>query len=482
MQGQGLIFTIICVYCVGMLVLGVYLSKSVKNTGDFLLAGRTLGPWVTAISYGATYFSSVAMIGSVATVYMQGIGYGIWLAMGCSWLFSIGAFVLVAIPIRRMSGRLNCVTIPELYGKRFGSKKITFVTALLTATFLIPLIASIFKAVGDTLSVVAGMEYVPAVLLTAAVVMIYVWASGYYGVAVTDVIQGIMMFIGVLILSPVVLYRIGGMTEVVSKLKSIDPNLVNIPGNYGWGMFLSLALVWGLTCWGQPHLLIRFVGIKSEKDIGKMALVGTIFATLFIAFSYLSGPLARAMYGNEFIANPDVTVPEMIVRNLTPFLGGVFVAALAAGAMSSLDSLALVAASSVSKDIYGDCILKGERNEKRELLISRITAVGVILASLIFALKPPDIIFMLSLYTAGVLGAALGPALFFILFWRRANWQGCLASILGGTIGTLIGFWVGVKVVHPYVIGAIFAVILFPLVTLMTPEPDKDLVKRVFGN
>lgn len=484
MSGNPVVIGITLVYCVGVILLGIFLSGRVKTSEDFWLAGRTLGPWVCGVSYVATYYSSVAMVGSVGYIYTQGIGYGTWLAIGCSWLFALGAFVLVALPIRSMSGRLNAITLPELYGYRFGSDMVKVVASMIIVIFYVPWVTSILKAIGNVLEVVAGIPYVTGVILTTVVVLIYLWSSGYFGVCWSDFIQGWIMLAGVCILAPVALYRAGGMTGMVSKLRAIDPNLVAIPGNHTWGMFLSLALVWGLVCWGSPSLLARFQGIRSEKDIGRMCLVATVFATLIIGLNYALGPIARALYGNEFMKNPDITVPTLIMRQLPTLVAGLYVGAIAAAAMSSLDSAVLVAASAVGRDIYEGVLAKrkGKEVSQRTLLvISRVVSLVVILAGAAWAINPPGIVFVISLYCSAVLGASLGPSLFYTLFWRRANWQGCVASMIIGVVVTLLGYRLGLKAVHPYVPGTVAAALAFPVVSLLTPPPAESLVKKAFG-
>jgi len=476
--------SVISIYIIIMWGTGLYFRSSVKTSDDYWIAGRSLGPWVVAFSYGATYYSTGAIINGI--YYLYGMGYASWDAMGCAWLFALFPFLFLAGPLRRMGKRLGIATLPGLFAERYNNDFVRIYAAIVCVVMIVPYSTGIMKGIGNALSIMAGIPYVWGILITGFAISVYVTMSGFFGVAWTDFIQGWMIFLGLLVFVPRAFSYTGGLGNLVDTLKSIDKNLVSIPGGFSWGEFFTWTMVWGFTAWGQPQLLTRFFALKDEKTVGKCMLVAVTWSTVIITLMYTIGINARAIFPVKFMENPDLANASFIsLISPHPIITAIFLGAVLAAAMSTIDSIFLTAASSIGRDVYEDYYLKKIKKEKVTqtsiLKISRIVTIVVMFVSIVIALNPPTIVHKLCAFSTGVMGATFGAIVFYSLFWKRGNWQGCIASMVGGTVVTLIWYVFNLPIFYPYFPGTIASIILFPVVSLLTPPPSKQLVEKAFG-
>jgi SSS family solute:Na+ symporter len=475
---------ILIIYLIIILGIGFYLSKFVRSEDDFWLAGRRLGPWVSAFSYVATWYSAVALIGSPAFIYTKGLAMGIWTALGATWLFVILPIMFLAVPLREMSERLEAVTIPEWIGARFGSKLVTALAAICIVVFFIPYITAITKGAAVVFQVLMNIPYVWGVIITGVVVGIYVTAAGYAGVCWTDFVQGWIMIVALVAALVATFVKVGGIGPAVAGLQAVNPDLVKPTGGLPWPMFLSMALVWGFVTWGQPQTLVRFLGLKSSRQMKTLLVVGMFASVLIIFPCYMLGVLGRVLYPTQFVSKPDLLIPTLLKDVMPIWFAGIFLSAVVAATMSSLDSIALVATSSVVRDIYEKVYLKprGKAIDQQGILkIGRVVCTAVIVLGMALALKPPGIIWSISVFAVGTIAATITASLIYGVFWRRSNWQGSLASMIVGFATTLIWYFLKIKFMHPYLVGMIFSAIAFPIFTLLFPPPEEKLVKKAYG-
>lgn len=478
-------------YVIGVLLIfvtftigiGVYFNKRTKSTSDYWVGGSSVGPWVTAISYVGTYYSTVALVGGPSYTFKYGLGYGIWQVAGTTWLFGMLPFLLMAVQIRKISGRLGAVTVPGWLSARFGYEKIRLYAAVVIALLVIPYGTAVIQATGILLSKVAGIPYLIGIILTAVTVTIYLGFSGYLGVAWNDTIQGWIMMAGALMIAPIALSKVGGINGLLNTLYTYDPKLLEIPGNLAPGKFVSLAFVWGFICWGQPQLITRFQGIKDSKSLGISMVIATVFTTVLATGFHFNGLLSRALYGDS-LASLDQAIPQLAADMLPVWAGAIFVSAAVAASMSTLSSSGLVAGSAIAKDLYEDyyIVKKGIKIDgAKALKISKRVTTLAMLASFALAINPPGIVFQLAIFSQGTIAATLTGSLMYGIYWKRANWQGCMASMISGTVVTLAWYLFDGPWVHPYLPGMITSLLMFPIVTLLTPAPAKELVDKVFG-
>lgn len=467
-----------------MILIGLYYSKRTKSAKDFWIGGGNVGAWVTAISYVGTYTSTVALIGGPSSTYRYGMGYGVWQVAGSAWLFGLLPFLIMAIPMKRMATRLGALTVPGWLSERFGSQKVRVVSSILVAVMMIPYGTSVIQAAGVLLSRIANIPYIVGIVITVVTVTIYMCFSGYMGISVNALIQGWIMLIGALLIAPIALNQLGGFSEALNRLNELNPQLLEIPGTMDWGSFISLSLVWGLICWGQPQLITRFYAVKDAKTLSITMVVVCVFTTLTTAGYHLNGLLTRAIYGDQFLDNLDMAIPTIAADMLPTVLSAVFVAAAVAAAMSTLASTGLVASSAIAKDLYEDCYMKGKGEEvspEKSMRLSRICTVIAMVLSFVFAVRPVSVVFSLAVFAQGTIAAALTGSMFFALYWKRANWQGCLASMLAGTTVTLVWYILKIPGVHAYFPGIITSIIVFPIVAKLTPPPTDAVVEKAFG-
>jgi len=467
-----------------MIIIGMYYAKRTKSAKDFWIGGGNVGPWVTAISYVGTYTSTVALIGGPSSTYRYGLGYGIWQTAGSAWLFGLLPFLIMAIPMKRMAKRLGALTVPGWLAERYNSQKVRVVSAVLVAIFMIPYGTAVIQAAGTLLATIANIPYIIGILIVVVTVTIYMCFSGYMGISVNALIQGWIMMIGALLIAPIALKHLGGFNEVFTKLNDLNPQLLEIPGTMSWGNFLSLSLVWGLICWGQPQLITRFYAVKDSKTLGITMVVVCVFTTIMTAGYHFNGLLARAMYGDQFLDSLDMAIPTIAADMLPTVLSAVFVAAAVSAAMSTLASTGLVASSSIAKDLYEDYYLvkKGQKiSNEKSICLSRIFTVVAMVLSFIFAVRPVSAVFSMAVFAQGTIAAALTGSMFFSLYWKRANWQGCLISMITGVVVTLTWYMLEIPGVHAYFPGIIASIVAFPIASLLTPPPAKAVVKKAFG-
>lgn len=483
-EANTLVLVVLFSFVAMMILIGLYYSKRTKSTKDFWIGGGNVGLWVTAISYVGTYTSTVALIGGPSSTYLYGLGYGIWQVAGTAWLFGLLPFLVMAVPMKRMATRLNAVTVPGWLASRFDSEKVRVISAILIAIFMIPYGTSVIQAAGVLLSTIANIPYIIGILITAVTVTIYMSFSGYMGISVNALIQGWIILIGALLIAPIALGKIGGISGMLQNINDINPQLLKIPGTLSIGNFISMSLVWGLICWGQPQLVTRFYAVKDSKTLGVTMVVVTIFTVLTTGGYHLNGLIARAMYGNQFVSSPDMAVPTIAADMLPPVLGAVFVAAAVGAAMSTLASTGLVVSSAIAKDLFEDSYMKSKGkvlSNKKAMSLSRLCIVITTVLSFAFAVKPVSIVFSIAVFAQGTIAAALTGSILFGVYWKRANWQGCVGSMITGTLVTLIWYFLKIPGVHAYFPGIICSILVFPIISLITPAPSKELVQRAFG-
>ena len=462
---------------------GIYFSKRTKNSNEYWV-GSNVGPWVTAISYVGTYYSTVALVGGPSSTYQYGLGYGIWQVAGTTWLFGLLPFLIMAVPMKKMSSRLGTVTVPGWLSARYGSDMIKLVSGALVAILMIPYGTTIIKATGVLMETIAGIPYFWGITICTLAVAAYMYCAGYLAVVTNDTIQGWIMLVGALLIVPIAMTKVGGVSGLLTKLHEIDPKLLEIPGNLKPLNFISLAFVWGLICWGQPQLLSRFYSIRSSRDLGVTMVVVCVFTTLMASGFHANGLLARAIYGNQFMTATDQVIPTLATEMLPEFLAAIFIAAALSASLSTLSSTGLVAGSAVAKDIYEDIICKkaGKRlDEKRSLSFSKRCTLVTVLISYVFAIWAPAGVFTLATLSQGTIAACFTGTILWSVYWKRGTKEGCLVSMISGIVTTLVWYIIGQPFCHPYLPGVVVSIITFPIASLLSPKPDPALVAKAFG-
>ena len=479
-------------YFVLVLTIGIIFFLRTRKDGDsekqYFLGGRQMGPWVTALSAQASDMSAWLLMGLPGSVLAFGLGkawIGIGLAIGTAlnWIF-------VAKRLRKFSKAANdSITLPEYLQNRFLAK--TPVLSILTAiVFLVSFtiyVASGFVA-GTTVfvSLVPGLTRETAMIIFAAVILLYTFLGGFKAVSWTDFFQGTLMFIALL-----------AVPIVCVLVEDLDPTAVNtvytnlndgteyafVPNVFSasWQDIIS-GLAWGLGYFGMPHILVRFMAIRKPSEIKKSATIAIIWVTISLAASLIIAYLGRMIVAGELL--PDglqATVFIHLVRRFfPPFLSGILLAAIIAASMSTADSQLLVASSSFTNDIYKPLIRKNASDKELVWVARGVVAVVAIIAYFLASARGEGAQAIMDMVENawGLFGSAFGPVVLLSVFWKRFNYWGAVAGVVGGAVTDILWYnllssTTGVYELFPgFVVGMLCAVV----VTLLTKAPSAEVV------
>lgn len=419
-----------------MVAVGLYARKSASSTTDFVLGSRRVGPWLSAFAYGTSYFSAVVFVGYAGQF---GWKYGLastWIGIGNAMLGSLIAWVVMGRRTRVMTHHLEVATMPDFFGKRYDSNVIRVVASAIAFVFLIPYTASVYNGLSRLFGMAFDIPYTVCVVTMAVLTGVYVILGGYLATAINDFIQGIIMLIGIVAVIAAVLSGQGGFMEAVRKLSEIPSDMPVTLGQHGaFASFfgtdpvnlLGVIILTSLGTWGLPQMVHKFYAIKSEKAIKTGTIVSTFFAIVVSGGCYFLGGFGRlfdaeAIYNADGSVMYDAIIPQML-STLPDILIGVVIVLVLSASMSTLSSLVLTSASTLTLDFIKGNIVK-EMDDKKQLIYIRALIVFFIVISVVLALNPPTFIAQLMGISWGALaGAFLAPFLYG-LYWRGVTKAG----------------------------------------------------------
>lgn len=478
-----------------MIGVGIYARKSTSSMADFVLGGRSVGPWLTAFAYGTSYFSAVVFVGYAGQF---GWKYGLastWIGLGNAFIGSLLAWVLMGRRTRVMTHYLGAATMPDYFGKRYDSKALKVTASVIAFIFLIPYTASVYNGLSRLFGMAFDIPYAACVITMAALTGLYVIMGGYMATAINDFIQGIIMLIGIVVVIAAVLNGKGGFLEAVRALSEIPSDVSVTMGQQGaFASFfgtdpvnlVGVILLTSLGTWGLPQMVHKFYAIKSEKSIKTGTIVSTAFAIIVSGGCYFLGGFARlydteAIHGADGSIMYDAIIPNMLAA-LPDILIGIVIVLVLSASMSTLSSLVLTSSSTLTLDFLKDNIIK-KMDDKKQLLYIRIFIVFFIAISVILALDPPTFIAQLMGISWGALaGAFLAPFLYG-LYWKRITKAGVWASFICGVGITVLNmfFHFIASPINAGALAMIAGLIVTPLVSLLTPKPDAEKTAAVFA-
>ncbi|RBW67422.1 sodium/proline symporter PutP [Bacillus taeanensis] len=465
------------IYFIGMLLIGLYAyKKSTDDISGYMLGDRGLGPAVTALSAGASDMSGWMLMGLPGAMYTTGFASA-WLAIG----LTIGAYLnfLILAPRLRVYTEVanDSITIPDFFENRFEdrSKMLRFVSAVVILVFF-TLYTSAGMVSGGTLFKSAfGLDYKLGLLVTAGVVVSYTLFGGFLAVSLTDFVQGIIIFLALILVPLVAFTDLGGIGPTFAEIRSINPTLLDLfKGTTIIGTISLLA--WGLGYFGQPHIIVRFMAINSVKELKparRIAMGWMIFSIIGAMLVGLIG-IAFVSQTNTALANPETIFIKFSEVLFHPFIGGFLLSAILAAIMSTISSQLLVTSSALTEDFY-KAFFRRSASDKELVTIGRLSVFGVALLSAFLAYNPNDTILGLVGYAWAGFGAAFGPAILLSLFWKQMTKWGALAGMITGAAVVLI--WVNVPMLKNFIYEMIpgfflslLAVIIVSLITNKPPE------------
>ena len=471
------------VYLVIILIVGLYTSRLTKTLPDYLLAGRKLGPWVVAFSERASGESAWMLLGLTGLAYATGFGDpsgvklepALWTAIG-GVLGIIASWFLVAKKLRQQTEELGALTLPRFLELKFRKKDPllrSVAAGIITFCFAF-YIAAQFDAAGKALSQTFGWPEMSGVLVGASIIVFYTFMGGFLAVAWTDFIQGWIMLITLVALPLVTLSVLGGwegLTETIAKETSAgEAALLLNPtgGRTGWTLLAGIlgGVGVGFGYAGQPHLLARYMSIRSVGDITKARSIAISWAVLAYGGAVLMGIVALAHFGPNYFTDPELMMPQLAKEIFPSWFAGILICGALAAMMSTADSQLLVTTSAISEDVYHQSI--NPKAKQADLVkLSRIVTLIIGVAA-IFLSQLPKSIFDKVLFAWGALGAAFGPALILTLWWERTTRNGVLAGMVVGFLTIIIwDNFVDIKIYSlvPGFLFATLAVILFSLLS-----------------
>ena len=482
-----------------MIGIGLYCRRHATDVNGFVLGGRSVGPWLTAFAYGTSYFSAVVFVGYAGQF---GWKYGIaatWAGIGNALLGSLLAWAVLGRRTRVMTQHLDSATMPQFFEKRFDSKALKLAASAIIFIFLIPYTASLYNGLSRLFGMAFDIDYSVCVLVMAILTGIYVIAGGYMATAINDFVQGIIMIVGIIAVIGAVLKGQGGFLEALHKLGQVsDPAVSATPGVFAsfFGPdpvnLLGVVVLTSLGTWGLPQMVQKFYAIKSEQAINKGMIISTVFALIVAGGCYFLGGFGRLFSAQiDIAANGfDSVVPTML-SGLSTFLIAVVVILVLSASMSTLSSLVLTSASTLTLDFIKGTVVK-DLEEKKQLLIMRLLivvfiAVSVVLAIVQYRSSITFIAQLMGVSWGALAGAFLAPFLYG-LYWKRATRASVWASFVFSTVVMLAN--IVAKGMFPAILqspinaGAfcmIAGLIIVPVVSLVTPKPDRALVDDVFS-
>lgn len=488
----------VVVYLVGMLVIGFVYSKN-STSEEFYLGGRKLGPIVTAMSTEASDMSAYLLMGVPGLALFCGVAEAGWTAIGLA-LGTYLNWLLVAKRLHRYSIKIDAITVPDFLARRFHDKTklIETIGALVIIIFFVPYTASGFAACGKLFNSLFGFDYMPAMIISAAVIVAYCATGGFMAASVTSLIQGFVMTIALIIVLVFGINVAGGWSAVVENAKAIpgylsfssSTDIISAqPKSYTPLMIVS-TLAWALGYFGMPHVLLHFMAAKDEHKLGFSRRFATVWVVVSLSVAVIIGLVGCTMAKTGAIALPatEAEAENMIVNTsallatngiVPALIGGIIIAGILAATMSTADAQLLAAASGVTHNILTD-VFGIKLSDKKTMTIARITVVGVAILGILFASNPASSIFRVVSFAWAGFGATFGPVMLFALFWKRCNYQGAIAGMISGAVTVFIWKYLiaplgGVFAIYELLPSFIVACIFIVVVSLCTAAPEKEI-------
>ena len=475
MNAELLVFIVYLVFMVGI---GVYFFLRSKSGGEkgYFLGGRQMGPWVSALSAGASDMSAWVLMGLPASIYAAGLGQT-WIAIGLAIGYTV-SWLVEAPRLRKYSIAANdSITIPQYLTNRFlsTSKALQVICAVIFLVAYTIYAASSIKACGTLFNTVLGIDATVAMYIAAVIIICYTFLGGFSAVCWTDFFQGLLM-LGALLIAPI-------FALAIINNQGTAVTMGQLPENY-WKLFTNWkdvlsGLGWGLGYFGMPHIIIRFMSLRSDKDLKKSAKIGITWTLLILTFSVAAGIIGHLFLGE--IEDSSVVFITMVRKIFPALISGLLLSAILAAAMSTADSQLLASASAFASDVYKPIIRKDKATETEMLWAGRYVVLAISVIAVMIASNPNSGTIMGLVENAwGVFGAAFGPAILLSLFWRRFNFQGAVAGILTGAAVDIL-WLVFLKDFGLYEIipGFVASLVVAIVVSLATKAPS-DAVTAVY--
>ena len=494
------------VYMAVVVAIGlVFARRANRSSEDYFLGGRSLGPWVTAMSAEASDMSGWLLMGLPGVAYWCGLADAAWTAVG----LAIGTYfnwLLVSKRLRRYSERVDAITLPDFFSNRFHEEKkfIMSLSALFILVFFTVYAASCFVTCGKLFSTLFGLPYIPMMIAGAIFVLVYTILGGFLAESASDFMQAIVMIVALTVIVVINTQMAGGLGAVIDNAKSIPGYFeffgIAVPAIGDSGMqlvadgtpvfgtaaeysLLSICsmLAWGLGYFGMPQVLLRFMAIRKEEELERSRKIAMVWVVISLGVAVFIGIVGRALYPVTHLtaSGAENIFITLATSSLPPILAGLVMAGILAATISSSDSYLLIAASAFAKNIYQG-IMKKDATDKQVMTVSRITLLAIALISVVIALDENSIIFNVVSFAWAGFGATFGPVMLFSLFWKRTTAQGAVAGMVSGA--GMVFLWKlviskigGIFTIYELLPAFVFSSVCIIVVSLMTKAPSAQI-------
>ena len=489
---------LLLIYFAILITIGIRCRSKATDVNGFVLGGRSVGPWLSAFSYGTSYFSAVVFVGYAGQF---GWKYGIsatWAGIGNAIIGSLLAWVILGRRTRIMTQHLNSATMPQYFGERFNSKPLKICASMIIFIFLIPYTASLYNGLSRLFGMAFHIDYSVCIIIMAVLTAIYVIAGGYMAAAINDFIQGIVMLFGICAVIVAVLMSKGGLMSALDGLARVsDPAVSTTPGVFAsfFGPdpinLMFVVILTSLGTWGLPQMVQKFYAINDEGSIKKGTVISTLFALVIAGGCYFLGGFGR-LFGNVVnveIDGFDAIIPAMIA-NLAPILIALVVILVMSASMSTLSALVIASSSTLTIDFVKGGFAK-DMSEKKQVLMIRILIVVFIVISAAIALvqyksSVTFIAQLMGISWGALAGAFLAPFMY-SLYWKGTTKAACWVCFLFGAVTMVLNMTV--RSAFPPILQSpincgsvvmLLGFIIVPVISWLTPKPDKKLVDDAF--
>ncbi len=496
------------VYMAIVIIIGIVFAKRAnKNAENYFLGGRSLGPWVTAMSAEASDMSGWLLMGLPGVAYWCGLADAAWTAIG----LAVGTYLnwlIVSKRLRRYSVRANnAITLPEFFSNRFREDKkvICSLAAVFILVFFTVYASSCFVTCGKLFSTLFGFDYVPMMIVGAIFVLLYTILGGFLAESASDFMQGIVMFVALTVIVVISTIKAGGISAVIENAQAIpgfleffglatpvvDANGVQLiegakplfedtAAPYG-GLTIASMMAWGLGYFGMPQVLLRFMAIRKESELKLSRRIATIWVVISLTVAVFIGIVGRQIFPVELLtkSSAESIFITLSTNFMPPILAGFVMAGILAATISSSDSYLLISASAFAKNIYKD-VAKKNATDKQVMTMTRITLLVIALIAVVIALDEDSVIFSIVSFAWAGFGATFGPLMLFSLFWKRVNRAGAIAGMVSGA--AMVFIWKlgisqlgGAFAIYELLPAFIFSSIVIVVVSLLTKAPSKEI-------
>ena len=500
-----IMITMIC-YMLAVIGIGfAFARRANRSSDDYFLGGRTLGPWVTAMSAEASDMSGWLLMGLPGVAYWCGVADAAWTAIG----LGLGTYInwlITSRRLRRYSEKANAITLPEFFSNRFheSGKVIMTIAALFILIFFTVYASSCLVTCGKLFSTLFGFDYVPMMIVGAVFVLLYTIIGGFLAESASDFMQAVVMIIALVIVVTVGCISAGGIDDVLTNAGQIpgfldffgiatpvtDANgvqqVVNGAPQFGEaGTYSALSvascLAWGLGYFGMPQVLLRFMAIREERELTRSRRIATVWVVISLTVAVFIGIMGRQLFPTELTTSSDAENVFILLatRLLPPVIAGLVMAGILAATISSSDSYLLIAASAFAKNIYQG-LVKKDASDKQVLWMSRLALLVICAIAIVIALDENSVIFTIVSFAWAGFGATFGPLMLFSLFWKRTNRAGAIAGMIAG--GVMVFVWNllvrplgGLWDIYELLPAFIFSSICIVVVSLLTKEPGREI-------